>query len=183
VWKVVDGRAPTGPDEVALDAPTAEDNGFVVGDSVKVNSEGGSRRSSSSGSPSSTSCRHRPTRHGRCSTRDGERVRREGGVRRRRCSFAATARCPTRSWPTASRRRSTRTRTRSREALTGLEITEQTPTEIERGLSFFTFFLSIFSFIALGVGCFVIYNVFSISAAQRDARTRCSAPSARAVGR
>ena len=35
-------------------------------------------------------------------------------------------------------------------------------------MSFFSIFLTIFSVIALGVGSFVIYNVFSISAAQRQ---------------
>ncbi|NCU86254.1 MAG: FtsX-like permease family protein [Actinobacteria bacterium] len=35
-------------------------------------------------------------------------------------------------------------------------------------LGFFTAFLTAFSYIALGIGCFVIYNVFSITAAQRQ---------------
>ena len=54
------------------------------------------------------------------------------------------------------------------ETLTSAEITEQTQTEVERSLRFLTVFLAIFSFIALGVGMFVIYNVFSITAAQRQ---------------
>src|SRR4029450_6699963 len=53
------------------------------------------------------------------------------------------------------------------EALTGAQIIAQSQSEIEKGLGFFTIFLSIFSLIALGVGCFVIYNVFSITAGQR----------------
>ena len=57
---------------------------------------------------------------------------------------------------------------RRRDADVGAEITEQTQTEIERSLGFITLFLAIFSFIALGVGMFVIYNVFSITAAQRQ---------------
>jgi putative ABC transport system permease protein len=43
VWRIVDGRPPAAADELALDQPTARDQGFVVGDAVKVNSEGGSR--------------------------------------------------------------------------------------------------------------------------------------------
>ncbi len=54
------------------------------------------------------------------------------------------------------------------ETLTSAEITKQTQTDIERSLGFITLFLAIFSFIALGVGMFVIYNVFSITAAQRQ---------------
>jgi putative ABC transport system permease protein len=54
------------------------------------------------------------------------------------------------------------------ETLTGAEITEETTSQIKTVLGFFTTFLTAFSFIALGIGCFVIYNVFSITAAQRQ---------------
>jgi putative ABC transport system permease protein len=54
------------------------------------------------------------------------------------------------------------------ETLTGAEITKENQTAIEKGLSFFTIFLTAFSFIAMGVAAFVIYNVFSITAAQRQ---------------
>ena len=54
------------------------------------------------------------------------------------------------------------------ETLTGAEITKETQDDIGQALSFFSIFLTIFSVIALGVGSFVIYNVFSISAAQRQ---------------
>ena len=54
------------------------------------------------------------------------------------------------------------------ETLTGAEITEETTSQIKTVLGFFTAFLTAFSFIALGIGCFVIYNVFSITAAQRQ---------------
>ena len=53
------------------------------------------------------------------------------------------------------------------ETLTGAEITKESQDSIEKGLSFFTIFLTAFSLIAMGVACFVIYNVFSITAAQR----------------
>ncbi|NDC99946.1 FtsX-like permease family protein [bacterium] len=54
------------------------------------------------------------------------------------------------------------------ETLTGAEITEETTSQIKKVLGFFTAFLTAFSYIALGIGCFVIYNVFSITAAQRQ---------------
>ena len=54
------------------------------------------------------------------------------------------------------------------ETLTSAEITKQAQTQVQKSLSFLTVFLGIFSFIALGVGMFVIYNVFSITAAQRQ---------------
>ncbi len=54
------------------------------------------------------------------------------------------------------------------EALTGTEITEENQTAVQEGLQFFTIFLTIFAVISLFVGSFIIYNVFSISAAQRQ---------------
>ena len=54
------------------------------------------------------------------------------------------------------------------ETLTGAEITKETQDQIGSALNFFGILLSTFSYIALGVGSFVIYNVFSISAAQRQ---------------
>src|SRR6195952_5015597 len=54
------------------------------------------------------------------------------------------------------------------EVLTGKQITEENKSDIEKGLSFLTIFLSIFAFIAIFVGSFIIFNVFSISAAQRQ---------------
>ena len=54
------------------------------------------------------------------------------------------------------------------EVLTGKEITEESQSQAEESLNFLTLFLSIFALIALFVGSFVIYNVFSISAAQRE---------------
>lgn len=54
------------------------------------------------------------------------------------------------------------------EVLTGTEITDEEQSSAEQSLNFLTLFLSIFALIALFVGSFVIYNVFSISAAQRE---------------
>ena len=54
------------------------------------------------------------------------------------------------------------------EVLTGAEITKENQDSIEQGLSFFTIFLTIFAAISLFVGSFIIYTVFSISAAQRQ---------------
>ncbi len=53
------------------------------------------------------------------------------------------------------------------ETLTGKEIVAENQNSLREGLSFLTIFLSIFAVISLFVGSFIIYNVFSISAAQR----------------
>jgi putative ABC transport system permease protein len=54
------------------------------------------------------------------------------------------------------------------ETLTGAEITAEVQGQIKDVLNIFSTFLIIFSYIALGIGSFVIYNVFSITAAQRQ---------------
>jgi putative ABC transport system permease protein len=53
------------------------------------------------------------------------------------------------------------------EVLTGKQIIAENQSAVEKTLSFITVFLSIFALISLFVGSFIIYNVFSISAAQR----------------
>jgi putative ABC transport system permease protein len=54
------------------------------------------------------------------------------------------------------------------EAITGQQITDENQSAVAKSLSFITLFLSIFALIAMFVGSFIIYNVFSISAAQRQ---------------
>lgn len=54
------------------------------------------------------------------------------------------------------------------QVLTGAQITDESKSAIEKSLSFLTLFLTIFAGISLFVGSFIIYNVFSISAAQRQ---------------
>jgi putative ABC transport system permease protein len=54
------------------------------------------------------------------------------------------------------------------EVLTGQQIIDETQTALQEGFQFFTIFLTIFALIALFVGSFIIYNVFKISAAQRQ---------------
>ncbi len=54
------------------------------------------------------------------------------------------------------------------EVLTGAQITKENQDIIAQGFGFFTNFLTVFAGIALLVGSFVIYNVFRITAAQRQ---------------
>ncbi len=53
------------------------------------------------------------------------------------------------------------------ETLTGKEIIAENQDAMKTSLNFMTTFLSIFALISMFVGSFIIYNVFSISAAQR----------------
>ena len=166
LWTISEGQWPVGPSEVALDEASARNGNYVVGDTVKVVAQSGSREF---------------TMVGIASYGD---VRSPGGA-----TFALF------DIPTASEFLGkpgfvdailvVGDGTRSDEelatdidaifdpalkieTLTGAEVTKETQDDIGEALSFFGILLSIFSSIALGVGSFVIYNVFSISAAQRQ---------------
>ncbi len=54
------------------------------------------------------------------------------------------------------------------EAVTGEQLTEESQSAIQSGLSFFNIFLTVFAMIALFVSSFVIYNTFSILIAQKQ---------------
>ncbi len=165
VWRIASGRLPGNSSEVALDTITATDAGYVVGDKVKVNAEGGSRQFTLVGitvydnivSPGNatwalfdaTTAEEFVAKPGFV---DAVLVKGDGSV----TDAVLVGRIKAALDPNIA------------ETLTSAEITKQTQTDIERSLGFITLFLAIFSFIALGVGMFVIYNVFSITAAQRQ---------------
>ncbi len=165
VWRIAQGRLPSGSGEVVLDTITAEDAGYVVGDKVKVNAEGGSREFTLVGiavydnivSPGNATWAlfDAPTAEefvAKPGFVDAVLVKGDGSV----SDDVLVERIQGALDPNIA------------ETLTSAQITEQTQTDIERSLGFITLFLAIFSFIALGVGMFVIYNVFSITAAQRQ---------------
>ena len=165
VWKVKSGRRPNGPTEVALDVLTAADGGYVLGDSVKVNADGGSRTFTLVGimeydniiSPGNATwalfdAATASDFVAKPGFVDAVLVKGDGSV----TGDELVARLRASLDPDVA------------ETLTSAEITKQAQTQVQKSLSFLTVFLGIFSFIALGVGMFVIYNVFSITAAQRQ---------------
>jgi putative ABC transport system permease protein len=165
VWKVKEGRLPSGPKEVVLDTLTAKDGKFVLGDSVKVNADRGSRTFTLVGivqyddiiSPGNATWAlfDAPTASdfiAKAGFVDAVLVKGDGSVAAPKLVAEMKASLD----PNVA------------ETLTSAQITKQAQTEVQKTLSFLTIFLAIFSFIALGVGMFVIYNVFSITAAQRQ---------------
>ncbi|MDO8364543.1 MAG: FtsX-like permease family protein [Actinomycetota bacterium] len=165
VWRLAEGRLPVGGSEMAVDTLTAADGGFVLGDQVKVNGDNGSRAFTLVGiveyddiiSPGNATWAlfDAPTAE--------EFIAKEGFI------DAVLVRGDGTVPPDELVQRISATLDPDiAEALTSAQITAQSQTEIEQSLSFLTIFLGIFSFIALGVGMFVIYNVFSITAAQRQ---------------
>jgi putative ABC transport system permease protein len=165
VWRVQQGRLPVGGEEIALDTLTAADGGYVLGDVVGVNSDNGKREFTLVGiveyddiiSPGNATWAlfDAPTASefiAKAGFIDAVLVKGDGSVP----ADELVARVRGALDPELA------------ETLTSAEITKQAQTEVQRTLSFLTVFLAMFSFIALGVGMFVIYNVFSITAAQRQ---------------
>ena len=166
LWTISKGEYPNAADEVALDEATAEKAGYVIGDTVKVVAQAGSREFTLVGIASYGDVRSPggatfalfdlPTAMDFLTKPgfvDDILVSGDGSK-----SDAELARAIDSAIPA----------TYKTETLTGAEITKETQDQIGRGLAFLSIFLTVFSLIALGVGSFVIYNVFSISAAQRQ---------------
>lgn len=165
VWRLAEGRLPDGGNDVVLDTLTAQDGGFALGDEVTVNADSGSRVFTLVGiveyddiiSPGNATW----------ALFDGktaeEFIAKPGFI-----DAVLVLGDSSVSADQLVQRLADTLDPEVAEALTSAEITAQTQSEIEKSLSFLTIFLSIFSFIALGVGMFVIYNVFSITAAQRQ---------------
>ena len=166
LWTTAEGKWPAGPTEVVIDEASAKAGKYVLGDTVKVVAQSGSREFTLVGIASygdvrspggatfalfdSVTAAEFLTQPGFI---DAVLVSGDGSVSDTKLSQAIQDALPT---------------TSKTETLTGAEITLETQDQIGSALDFFGILLRTFSFIALGVGCFVIYNVFSISAAQRQ---------------
>ena len=166
LWSVEDGRFPVGPKEMMIDGETAEKGKFEIGDTVRVNALSGTREFSlvgianygdvSSPGGATFALFDQPTASEfllKPGFVDAFLIQGDGTLSDEELAKAIDAALPTDA---------------KLETLTGAEITEETTSQIKTVLGFFTAFLTAFSYIALGIGCFVIYNVFSITAAQRQ---------------
>ena len=166
LWNTESGRLPIGPKEVMLDRTTAEAGKFAIGDTVRVNALSGTREFSlvgianygdiSSPGGATFALFDQPTA--------SEFLLKPGFVD----AFLIQGDGTLSDEALAKAIDSALSPSDKLETLTGAQITEETTSQIKTVLGFFTTFLTAFSFIALGIGCFVIYNVFSITAAQRQ---------------
>ncbi len=166
LWSVEDGRLAVGPKEMMLDRETAEKGKYEIGDTVRVNALSGTREFTlvgianygdvSSPGGATFALFDQPTASEfllKPGFVDAFLIKGDGTLSDEELAKAINAALPTDA---------------KLETLTGAEITEETTSQIKTVLGFFTAFLTAFSYIALGIGCFVIYNVFSITAAQRQ---------------
>ena len=166
LWSVEDGRLAVGPKEMMLDRETAEKGKYEIGDTVRVNALSGTREFTlvgianygdvSSPGGATFALFDQPTASEfllKPGFVDAFLIKGDGTLSDEELAKAIDAALPADA---------------KLETLTGAEITEETTSQIKTVLGFFTAFLTAFSYIALGIGCFVIYNVFSITAAQRQ---------------
>ena len=165
LWTIEQGRLPVGPNEMAMDKATAKNAKYSIGDRVRVTAQKGSRTFTlvgianygdvSSPGGATFALFDQPTA--------SEFLLREGYVD----AFLVKGDGSLTDEELATRITSSLDPTLKLETLTGAQITKETQDQIGQVLSFLTIFLTAFSLIALGIGCFVIYNVFSITIAQR----------------
>ena len=166
LWSVEEGRLPVGPKEMMLDRATADKGGFVVGDNVRVIAARGPREFTLVGIAS----------YGDISSPGGatfalfdqqtasEFLLEPGFVD----AILVEGDDSVSDEVLAERIDAALAEDLKLETLTGAEITAEVQGQIKDVLNIFSTFLIIFSYIALGIGSFVIYNVFSITAAQRQ---------------
>lgn len=168
--RLIRGRQPRAPDEVALDLATFEDGGFSVGERVRVSFLTvppqefeltgvflfGGKRDALAGA---TLAAFEPSTAQRLMNRVGQwdlvEVRAEPGVSQ--TEVRDRIRTALRAQGLAG----------DYESITGEELAKEQSDEIQDALSFFNTFLLIFASVSLFVGAFVIYNTFSITVAQR----------------
>lgn len=165
-WDLVEGSAPASSEQVVVDRKTAKTGDLEVGDTVKITSQRGARDFTVSGiatfAGNDTSggatwalfdlATAQDFVIGQPGLIDAVIVVGDGSVDDTELASLIEQRYEGQDI----------------EALTGAEITEENQSAVEEGLQFFTVFLTIFAVISLFVGSFIIYNVFSISAAQRQ---------------
>lgn len=184
LWSITEGRLPVGSNEVVLDNATADNGEFVVGDNVRVVAVRGTREftlvgiasygdiSSPGGAtfalfdqPTASEFLLQPGFVDAILVEGDDSVSDEVLAQRINAALSADLKL---------------------ETLTGAEITAEVQGQIKDVLNIFSTFLIVFSYIALGIGSFVIYNVFSITAAQRlreNALLRAIGASRRQVSR
>lgn len=166
LWTIDEGRLPNSSTEVLLDRATADAGEFVIGDTVRVVAFAGAREFTLVGvasygdiaSPGGATFAlfDQPTASEfllQPGFVDAILVQGDGSVSDEVLTQRINAALPT---------------DLKLETLTGEQITAEVQGQIKEVLGIFSTFLIVFSYIALGIGSFVIYNVFSITAAQRQ---------------
>jgi putative ABC transport system permease protein len=157
-------RAPHGPDQVVIDAGSAKDGDFTVGDRVKILTQGapkeyqivGIAKFGDADSAAGSTAALFDTQTAQAIIGAGDQFD----------SISVVA-APGVSQETLEQRITEELDNRDYQVLTGEQITEENQSDIQDALQFFNIALVVFALIALFVGCFIIFNTFSIVVAQR----------------
>ncbi len=160
------GRAPQG-DQAVIDAASAKNGGFKVGDTVTVLTQGPPKQYQISGiakfgdadsaAGSTAALFDTPTAQaitGATDQFDSISVVAAPGVSQETLKNRIAAQLD-------------KLDNKAYEVLTGAQITKENQSDIQNALSFFNTALIVFALVALFVGCFIIFNTFSIVVAQR----------------
>ena len=163
-WVLTEGSRAPGPNELVIDRGTAERGDLRIGDMVTVLTQTGphqfplvgTARFGSVDSPGGASAAlfdlqtAQDVLTGGAREIDAVMVTAQEGVSQSELAAEITAALPA-----------------GTEALTGVEITEETQNSIAEAMSFFDTFLLVFACIGLVVAAFTIYNTFQIIVTQR----------------
>jgi len=162
-WKLVAGNAPTGPGQLVLDKKTATDNGFSVGDHLKVAVQQGNPEFTVVGIATfgkidnyggvAAALFDTPTAQslvGQPGTFDWINVAGAEGLSQTQLQSRVAAVLPPED-----------------QAITGAAFTKESQDTFRQAIAVFNRFLTVFAGVALFVGAFIIYNTFSIIVAQR----------------
>ena len=162
-WTIVDGAPPTADGDIVLDAKSAKDGGFAVGDEVRVSVTSGVRAFTLRGIAKfgkldtwggvQAALFATPTLQtmiGEPGTFNWISVAGADGESQSSLRNAVAAVIPS-----------------GTEAITGKEFTSESQDAFQKLIGIFNTFLLVFALIALFVGSFIIYNTFSIIVAQR----------------
>ena len=162
-WSLVEGSAPMGPDQVVLDAKTAKDGSYAVGDNVSVLVTGGVQQFQVVGI----------AKFGKLETWGGA----QAALFDTATTQALVGEPGKFDWISiAGKEGVSQAELRNEvslvipagtEAITGKEFTAESQDAFQKIIGVFNTFLLAFALIALFVGSFVIYNTFSIIVAQR----------------
>ena len=162
-WTVVDGVAPSGPDDIVLDAKSADDGNYAVGDTVNVSVTSGvksftlvgiakfGKLDTWGGAQSALFATSTiQTLVGEPDVYDWISIAGKDGESQTQLADAVSKAIPP-----------------GTEAITGKEFTAESQDAFQKIIGIFNTFLLVFALIALFVGSFIIYNTFSIIVAQR----------------
>src|SRR5918995_6318677 len=158
------GHAPDGPDQVVIDAASAKEAGFKVGDTMTILTQGPPGQYQISGiakfgdadsaAGSTAALFDTPTAQSITGAAD-------------QFDSISVVAAPDVAQETLTKRITEKLDNNAYQVLTGEQITKENQSDIKDALSFFNIALVVFALIALFVGSFIIFNTFSIVVAQR----------------